>query len=602
MKLIRYVEIENFKGLKAPVKIDLEHPAVLIGPNNAGKTSVIQALALWSRGINTWYERNNAPKQKESSSNFPARINRLNILEVPVAKARLLWSDTHTRRGKNIRIKINICVGIEYEGKVMPCRLEFTCRDNEVIHCKPCPDTINQAGLIEYATGIKYHLLYPMSGIETEEPLIREGRINVLLGQGQTAQVLRNLCYSVLERDRANGSDDWQRIVELTDKLFGIGLSEPLLNENRGTLELQYTQPGIDRELDISVAGRGLQQMLLILAYMYSHKNSVLMVDEPDAHLEVLRQKQVFEILKDIADENGCQVIVATHSEVILDDAIETNLTLLINGISSDLAKRQDIQDALKKFSIDHYYKASICPRILYIEGSTDFDILRSLAAILDHPAHDVLTERLNYYYTRNIHPDNDLHNRLEQMGGGCGENIKRHFFSMKRIVPEFRGLAILDSDGRTNKDEKENDLLTTYWKHYEIENYFISPDSLIRFIEHHFNDEGGLFTSSSKDAMQVILDTYLLREVFNSDEDQLLEFSKASRSLKNTLLKHLKMSALAEYAFEEFANQFNQPLLLRKGEYYKLVKFCKVEDLSDEVTEKLDMIVERLKSPPLLV
>ncbi len=597
MNIIRYVEIENFKAIKAPVKIDLEHPAVLIGPNNAGKTSVIQALSLWSRGLAAWYERNNLAKHKESNSNFPARINRLNILEVPVANAQLLWSDMHTRKGKSTRIKIIISVGIEYEGKVMPCCLEFTCGDNEVIYCKPSLKTINSTGFIEYAATIRYHLLYPMSGIETEEPLIQEGRINVLLGQGQTAQVLRNLCYSVFESDSVNGTNDWQRIVELIRKLFGIDLTIPLLNENRGTLELQYSQPGIDRDLDISVAGRGMQQMLLILAYMYSHKNSVLMVDEPDAHLEVLRQKQIFEILKDIADENRCQVVLATHSEVILDDAIDTNLTLLINGKASNLAKRQDINDALKKFSIDHYYKASICPRILYIEGSTDFDILRALAVILEHPALDVLTQRLNYYYTRSIYPDDDLHNRLDQLGGGCGENIKRHFFSMKGIVPEFRGLAILDSDGRLKNDQKENDLLITYWQSYEIENYFISPDLIIRFIEYHFNEHARLFTASSKDAMQHILDKYLLREVFNSDEDQLLEYNRLSQSLKRTLLSKLKMSALAEYAFTQFANQFNQPLLLRKGEYYKLIKFCKVDDLSDEIKVKLDMIVDELQA-----
>jgi AAA15 family ATPase/GTPase len=41
MSRIRYVEIENFKTFSHMVHIDLGQPAVLIGPNNAGKTSVI---------------------------------------------------------------------------------------------------------------------------------------------------------------------------------------------------------------------------------------------------------------------------------------------------------------------------------------------------------------------------------------------------------------------------------------------------------------------------------------------------------------------------------------------------------------------------------
>lgn len=44
--LLHYLEIENFKRFGDKQRIELDHPAVLIGPNNCGKTSAIQALAL----------------------------------------------------------------------------------------------------------------------------------------------------------------------------------------------------------------------------------------------------------------------------------------------------------------------------------------------------------------------------------------------------------------------------------------------------------------------------------------------------------------------------------------------------------------------------
>ena len=50
MAVLHYVEIENFKTFSNKIKIELSHPAVIIGPNNSGKTSVIQALSLWDRG------------------------------------------------------------------------------------------------------------------------------------------------------------------------------------------------------------------------------------------------------------------------------------------------------------------------------------------------------------------------------------------------------------------------------------------------------------------------------------------------------------------------------------------------------------------------
>ena len=54
MPTISYVKIQNFKGFKNEVNIPLSNPSVLIGPNNSGKTSAIQALSLWSRAIREW--------------------------------------------------------------------------------------------------------------------------------------------------------------------------------------------------------------------------------------------------------------------------------------------------------------------------------------------------------------------------------------------------------------------------------------------------------------------------------------------------------------------------------------------------------------------
>ena len=51
MRLLHYLEIRNFKRFGDTQRIELDHPAVLIGPNNCGKTTAIQALALWSQGL-----------------------------------------------------------------------------------------------------------------------------------------------------------------------------------------------------------------------------------------------------------------------------------------------------------------------------------------------------------------------------------------------------------------------------------------------------------------------------------------------------------------------------------------------------------------------
>ena len=602
MNHIRYVEIERFKTFADKVHIDLGHPAVLIGPNNAGKTSVIQALSLWSRGVKSWYEKKGNPQRKARRERISAGINRLNILDVPVSQTRFFWSGTRVRQA-NTPIEVIINVGVEQEGITRDCRLIFTYRDSEVIYCKPCQETVNHDDLLHFAASLQLHLLYPMSGImagisnDTEEAPLPDGRINVFLGQGQTAQVLRNICYKVVENDVTHGTNDWAKIVDLINRIFLVKLRKPIFNETRGSLAMVYRQPDVEKELDISLAGRGLQQTLLILSYLYWNKHSILMVDEPDAHLEILRQKQIYQILNHVAEENGCQVIIATHSEVILDDAVDTNLTLLLNGEAVNLARQQDMKNALRSFGIEHYYRAKVHPRILYIEGSTDIEMLRGLARKLDHKkAIEILEGKLNCYYTQNVEPNDTLENRLDRAAGAFFGNVRAHFHTIKRFVPAFKGIALFDSDGLARSDDIGDDLAVSYWKQYELENYFISPDVLLRYSDDQFNKKLSLYASAYCEKFKEVMDGFLLTEVFNGDQEQLFEYYNASAGLKRTLMKSVKMSDFAEKVFDKFAAIHKQPILLNKGNFYKLIDYCPRKELPDEIHEKLDILVRFLE------
>ena len=297
-----------------------------------------------------------------------------------------------------------LTVGVEYQGKVVALPMSFRNDGDELVYCSPENEVSTNLDLMAHAASIKVELLYPMSGLETEEPLLQPGRIDVLLGQGQTAQVLRNLCLLVAR----DSPDDWSRIRQLMQRLFKMQLLEPK-ETARGSIELQYRQGKVKETLDVSSSGRGFQQMLLIFAYLYSHKNSVLLVDEPDAHLEILRQKQVYVLLRDIASENGSQVVMVTHSEVILGEALDTNLTLLLDGQADDLAKKQDIGNSLKHFGAEHYVKARERGYVLYVEGSTDVDMLRALAERSGHPVAQIWDERINSFYVQNNYPDQTL-------------------------------------------------------------------------------------------------------------------------------------------------------------------------------------------------
>ena len=42
--------VRNFKRFNE-ITVDLDSPVAVVGPNNSGKTSALQALALWDAGL-----------------------------------------------------------------------------------------------------------------------------------------------------------------------------------------------------------------------------------------------------------------------------------------------------------------------------------------------------------------------------------------------------------------------------------------------------------------------------------------------------------------------------------------------------------------------
>lgn len=585
MRLLHYIEIENFKRFGDKQRIELDHPAVLIGPNNCGKTSAIQALALWSQAVRTWFD---ARKDSSAKERTATSLNRLNIVAVPVQRTRFFWHNTQVRTG-NKDIPLVITVGIEYQGKVTALPMRFRNQGDELVYCTPDPSIVSNVDLLRHAATVKVELLYPMSGLETEEPLLQPGRIDVLLGQGQTAQVLRNLCLVVARESSA----DWNRIIVLMKRLFSVELSEPK-ETTRGSIELQYRQPSVKETLDISSSGRGFQQMLLIFAYLYSHKGSVLLVDEPDAHLEILRQKQVYVLLRDIASENGSQVVIVTHSEVILDEALDNNLTLLLDGRADDLATKPDIRNSLKHFGAEHYIKARERGYVLYVEGGTDVDMLRALAEHLEHPAAKHWDERVNSFYVQNNYPDQNIDAELERVEGGFGVTPRQHFNGLRNLLPNLCGLAILDNDGRDRQSNMEGPLQIAYWRRYEAENYFITPELLRAYAKSHYPTDD-LFAQQTQVAIDDVLDTLVLEQVFDSADADFQAWKQANPELSRVLweakTERRKLSTFAEEFFRRLADRLGGAMLLRKGELHRLVELAPKTSITPEVREKLDLL-----------
>lgn len=560
---------------------------MLIGPNNCGKTTALQAIALWSIAMRIWEQQSNDSKAKKSTGK---PLNRLTILSVPVPKTRHFWTNLKVS-GKDLHISL----GVEIDGGVEPVTMVFRHHpSDELIYAEPHPSTASKPKALERAARLDVALLYPMSGISADEPRITRNRIDYHMGRCSTAEVLGNLCLVVHE----DSPSDWQEITALIQRLFQVSLTTPRENEG-GSLDLFYEQQGADRPLDLSLAGRGFQQMLLILAHLYSHKGSVLLIDEPDADLEILRQQQIYALLTSSADRNGCQVLMATHSEVVMQEALDSHLTLILAGHAEDLAAKPNIKESLKRFGAAHYVRARETGHVLYLEGSTDLAILRAFAERLHHPVRDLIADgaHLNVYYLQDnrSEPGQTPAELLDAVEGAFGQRARDHFFALRRILPDLQGLEIIDNDNRGLTETRDGGFCRLPLRRYELENYIISPQALLDRVQPETAD---LFS----DQRTTILDTLIREKIFDENAADFANYSEANPATQSTIWRAQtqtkRLSLFAEEFFRRVAEATGPPMLLRKRDLYRLVERQHPDSIDPDISLKLDAIHQLLQPP----
>lgn len=565
--------VKNFKRFEQ-IDIELGDPVVFIGPNNSGKTSALQALALWDVGLKRWNEKR---KGKAAPEKRPGvTINRRDLVAIPVPGANLLWRDLHVRDVKKIdgiqdtkNIRIDVIVDGITEDEVWQCGLEFDYANEESFHCRPLRlsegKNPERMPIPERAEKVKIAFLPPMSGLSANETRLDDGAINVRVGEGRTAEVLRNLCYKISTQKR----ECWVRMTDCIKSLFGADLEEPEYISERGEIRMGYRENGIN--LDLSSSGRGLQQTLLLLSYMYANQGAVLLLDEPDAHLEILRQRQIYQLLTDVARENGNQIIAASHSEVLLNEAAERDVVIAFVGKPHRINDRgSQVQKSLRDIGFEHYYQAEQTGWVLYLEGSTDLAILRAFAEKLEHrDAIEHLGRPFVHYVCNHPH------------------EVKKHFHGLREAIPQLKGIAIFDQISSDSLTDLGAEGLT--WKRNEIENYLCYPETLIAYAEASAlqNGAGPLFgaaeSSRRVETMQKTIE----------------EIEKARRILGegSPWETNTKASDFLNQIFNNFFEKLNLPNVMAKKNFHELARLVDKDKIDPEIMEKLDAIVRVAKS-----
>ncbi len=563
--------IRNFKRFE-DVTIELGSPVVFIGPNNSGKTSAMQALALWDIGLKRWNER-------RRGQTIPGRrpgvtVNRRDLVAIPAPAANLLWRELHTRnvskvdgkqRTDNIRIEIVVDGA---DASAWSCGLEFDYANEESFYCRPLRTGDGKSPermlVPPEAEEVKVAFLPPMSGLAATETRLDPGAVNVRVGEGRTAEVLRNLCFRIYETQH----QQWNQLTEQLEMLFGARLEAPRYVEERGEITMRYRERGVS--LDLSSSGRGLQQTLLILAYMHANPGAVLLLDEPDAHLEVLRQRQVYELITEAASASGSQIIAASHSEVLLNEAAGRDTVIAFVGVPHRIDDRgSQVLKALRKIGFEQYVQAEQTGWVLYLEGSTDLAILRAFARRLGHEDAIRTLGRPFVHYVENK-----------------PREASSHYHGLREALPDLKAVALFDRLGSQQPDDERLPILT--WKRREIENYVCSPATLERYASESARARieaqlGPLFAPP-----EVERRLKAMHDAIDEVERAMATLGRGSPWDADAKVSDDFLTPL----FGAYFKNLQLPNLMNKSNFHRLVEYVPVDEIDPEITEKLDAIV----------
>ena len=326
--MIRSVTIRRFKRFEE-ITFDLNgRHVVLAGPNDMGKTTILQAISAWTLAFKKWKERNDFRKRGGYYTKTP--ITRQAFSAVPLHRFDLMWPN-RVYKG-NIEIEIRSTDG-------WSITMKFIADTTEQIFVRPVRSVDSDALRVADLQSV---FVPAMTGLSREEPLYANPEtVADLLGQARPGEVLRNLLYQANQSESA-----WSELCLSIQGLFRCQLIPPDATGAYIVAEYRYGQDG--PEFDISSGGSGLQQVLMLLTFLYIRPATVLLLDEPDAHLHVILQDSIYSELRAVGERQRSQLVIATHSEVIID-SVEPRELWVVHQSARHLS-----EDAEKATCLNH--------------------------------------------------------------------------------------------------------------------------------------------------------------------------------------------------------------------------------------------------------
>lgn len=487
--MITKLRLKNFKKVQEQ-EFNLNQFELLVGSNNSGKSTVLQALAIWQFCVDQFRRA-----QKGGKRGIQVVLPSFTVLPLP--EFNLLWRDKidrkYTPKKDDPKSKVQEYIYIEIEvfwndddGNETSFGVSLRYQTPQSMYAIPI-EGWNKFTELDKSNALP-HIVYvpPFSGIEPLEQWMDDGNVRQHVGKSQPGSVIRNLLYRVIDIQDDNGlnipineNKNWKEIQEKIEYWFGVQLLPPMY-EKRVSTEITVEYKSNGKTFDIISGGSGFHQILILLAFYFGYNDvTTILFDEPDAHLHTNLQRN---ILSYFLSKTGKQFIMATHSTEFIGNVDIHNILSLLSGAPRRIDTTEKIIKALGDVDNNDVVRTQNSPYILYVEGDDDNRILSSWATVMGKRE---VYERFYPYV---------LNGSTKKQMKECAES---HYNALKQIVPSLKRVQLMDYDTDDAYHPDDNNPCLKEWKRKNIDNYLLVPGAWKRAVAKQLNEpEGSLFLS----------------------------------------------------------------------------------------------------------
>jgi predicted ATPase len=532
---ITRVWIEHFKRFER-MEIDLRPFDCLVGPNNSGKTTLLQALALFDFCLHECLTKRNGRLEARNRS---ISVDEFYVL--PVSSAVELWTDRKTverTRHRVIRIRVQFGQQGTAAARVDLSYNRFSVR-------MELEDTSQE--WLQSLHGVHISYLPVFSTFLPQEERRTPAVIADELARGRVNAVIRNLLLDLKAEKRD------AQLTEILRRAFPVLEDLTIVFEAEADryISVTYREQGRPKKLDVFSAGSGFQQFLYLFGFTLLRQPTVVLLDEPDVHLHGSLQRVLIEELQRMVSE-GRQVLFATHSRDVIERVSPENiLSLEESGVSRLQVSSAvyDVLDRLGSLDLAQLPVIQVYRRVVVVEDKSDWELLSVFCSKVVGPsAWQQIERRVAVCYSKGNPRSQDmsrLRDQLQQVVSVRGRPLHMFVIADRDYYPDLEYL---------NKRLPTEHIRWHVWERAEIENYLLCLAAIRRTVSQDdvqmdifskdLEQEFERLVESSRDAANDRLVKAF--QEYSRDQDESWDAVTFSRNAREYLQQHWPVEKLA--------------------------------------------------------